>query len=154
MRYKIFDEYTQLDKFIGTFAGTPAEIDYKGTSGLGRIFKDTATGFSTLGAGWADLRVKLQNQDSGTGYQTIGNEYNGNGNLYFKTVKTFTKTPDAYGRDSDINCFGYAISTFGNRLEKIAQKPIQEIISMVERFIDETVKEYFVPVILSTRQMS
>ena len=66
--------------------------------------------------------------------------------MYFNTVKTFTRTPDEYGRTSQTNCFGYAISTFGHKLEDIAKKPIAELISNVTGSIDETVKEYFTPV--------
>ncbi len=154
--YKILGNSTELENFLGTFAGTPAEIDINKTTGLGRIFKDTSNGFATLGAGWVDHRITLVHIDKycigsygysyGEGYQNIGRKYHQKGDVYFNTVKTFTHTPDAYGRSEQINCFGYAISTLGTKLKDIAKKPIEELISNVTASIDETVREYFVPV--------
>ena len=144
MSYRILD--TTLDKFLGTFAGTPAEIDHEGINGLCRVFKDKHSGFSTLGATWVDLRTELQSQDSGTQYASVGNKFHRIGSVYFKTLKTFTYTPDESGRTAHTNCFGYALSTFGAKLEDIALKPMKEIISDVSGSIDDSIKAYFVPV--------
>lgn len=64
------------------------------------------------------------------------------GGGYFITVKTYENNdPQRY-----LNCFAYALGTFGETLENLAGIPMTEIQKSVDQEIDSVVRRYFVNV--------
>jgi hypothetical protein len=58
---------------------------------------------------------------------------------FFVTVKKFEDQSD----EAALNCFAYAVGTYGNKLEKLAGQPMKEIQKSVDDTIDSVVKKYF-----------
>ncbi len=152
MKYIIKEE----SPFLGTMAGTSARIsshesNYQQTEG--RVYKDDKSGFTTYGVPIATIREKIAATEKmfgdglnvGTRFQSVGDKHHDNG-IYFKTIYICNKY-DNPGQGPMDNCFSYALSTFGSKLEKVAKKPMQNIVASVSSSIDKAVKDYFEPVI-------
>jgi hypothetical protein len=108
-----------------------------------------------------DLRRSISekgNDEYGRGYKVIGDAYSFTpwpgtpfsgiprrlqGGGFFLTVKTFEETD----QDRYLNCYAYALGTFGKDLEKLAEKKMEEIQKSVSLSINEVVKRYFTTVI-------
>jgi len=58
---------------------------------------------------------------------------------FFITVKKF----EDQSEDAVLNCFAYAIGTYGSTLEKLAGQPMKEIQKSVDGTIDAVVEKYF-----------
>jgi hypothetical protein len=139
--------------FLGTMAGDQVYLNgVNGKRTYGRQYKQFG--------GSEDLRKKISkvgDEYMGKGYEDIGNQYNFTplskwdgrpfnttaskmqGGGYFMTVKTYDKNdPERY-----INCFAYALGTFGKALEKLAGKSLKEIQDSAEYSINHIVERYF-----------
>ena len=133
-------------EFLGTMAGDQVHltgIDKEKT--YGRKYKSFG--------GSDDLRKKISKEGSATfgkGYKDIGEEYSfppfdptkrssmpGGG--YFVTIKTYADGDP----QRNLNCFIYALGTFGSKLEKLAGKEMKEIQESVLATIDHVVEKYF-----------
>jgi len=105
-----------------------------------------------------DLRKKISamgNNQFSRGYKSIGEEYSHGttpfsskptrmqGGGFFLTVKTI----DDDDQERFLNCFAYALGTFENRLEKLAEKSMVEIQKSVSQTIDHIVNRYFTNVV-------
>jgi hypothetical protein len=110
-----------------------------------------------------DLRNKISNigaEHFGEGYKTIGEQYNFTplrlwdgrpfntthssmqGGSYFLTIKTYNDND----QDQFLNCFKYALGSFGVDLEKLVGKEMKEIQNSVSHTINHVVDEYFMNV--------
>lgn len=107
-----------------------------------------------------DLRKKIStigNNEYGLGYKKIGEDYSYTpfcggmpfssrptsmqGGGFFFTVKTCD------GEERFLNCFAYALGTFGYKLGQLAKKDMTEIQKSVSQTIDHIVSRYFTNVI-------
>ena len=142
--------------FLGTMAGTPTRIKcsihnkmtyarlYQGVLGTDDVRKEVAKAGETK-CGW------------GEGYKFIGEDYSFTplskikhygtkfsvrpsrmpGGGFFLTLQKFNE------EERFINCFGYALGTFGENLEHLAQKNMSEIQNSVFESIDTAIGSWF-----------
>lgn len=90
-------------------------------------------------AGKGDLYRNEPNEVwCGTGYKKIGEDYSQAGGVFIIKIDF-----DEFSEGSDLNCFAYALGTFGERLEILAQKSMNEIQESVSSSIDLVVEHYF-----------
>lgn len=73
----------------------------------------------------------------GIGYKKIGEEYSQRGGCFITKIDFEEK------EEAMLNCFAYALSTFGEKLESLAQKSMDEIQRSVSSSIDQVVESYF-----------
>lgn len=138
-------------KFLGTMAGDQGYLK-------GNNDKPTyARTYHSFG-GSNDLRKrisKIGHDRSSKGYKDIGDDYSYTpfylgtlfsskpttmqGGGFFLTVKTF----DDEDERRILNCFAYALGTFGDKLERLTGKNMAEIQKSVSQKIDHVVSRYF-----------
>lgn len=138
--------------FLGTFAGTEEFLP----SYNSQIFTYSRKYYPFGGS--KDLRNMLSNCEAGKKYNKLGEEYSFTplslrdgrnfgssytdmqGGGFFLTLKTFKD------QKQFTNCFGYALSTYGDKLEEIACKNMEELQESAKESIDKALKEYFDPI--------
>jgi len=143
-------EETQFN-FLGTMAGDQVYLQgINKEPTYARIYKSFG--------GSNHLRKEISERGClipGPNYQDIGNSYSYTpfwrrtpfssrpssmqGGGFFLTVKTFEKEE----QERSLNCFAYAIGTFGNNLEKLSEKNMRELQASVIYTIDHIVDRYF-----------
>lgn len=130
--------------FLGTLAGN---ISYA-TSNLNPEQKTyTRSYVSFLGSD--QLRSNLAKQRDCWGYKDFGVRTMNLEGGYFKTAESYKyEEPGEPVADHRrfLNCFQYALGTFGNKLEMIAGKSMEQIQDSVSESIDAAVKLYFEPI--------
>ena len=77
----------------------------------------------------------------GKGYKEIGEKYNEKKTTYFVTVITYDDKVKRF-----LNCFSYALGTFGDKLEKLVGTSMEEIYKSVNQSIDHVVGKFFINV--------
>lgn len=142
-------------EFLGTMAGD--QIFLKGNNNK----LTYARTYQSFG-GSNHLRreiSKIGDNMFGSGYKNIGDEYSYTpfwrgtpfsskptsmqGGGFFLSIKTF----DDKDQDRFLNCFAYALGTFGNKLEQLVEKSMAEIQKSVSDRIDHFVNQYFTNVV-------
>jgi len=134
-------------EFLGTIAGNQTYLEENQEKIYTRIYQPFEAS--------DNLRRRISQAGHaklGTGYKDIGEEYSYTprwhernfltdmqGGGFFKTVHTFENT----SQDRSLNCFAYALGTFGNKLENLAKEDMQTIQESVALTIDQSVKKYF-----------
>jgi hypothetical protein len=141
-------------EFLGTLAGNPRFMPGSNKQQTyGRKYESFGDS--------DDLKKKISiigDDYFGKGYKCIGEKYNFTplrlwdgrmfnttkpssmqGGGYFLTIKTY----DNEDQERGLNCFAYALGTFGRDLEKLAGKEIKKIQESVLKTINHAVEEYF-----------
>lgn len=144
-------ETKKYDGFLGTMAGRQCYMTTKDSNQYTYVRKYDPFGGSD------DLRSKVAKvgDSFGAGYKELGEEYSYTpinysdgrdfgsrpgtmqGGGFFLTVKTFQ------GQAASLNCFAYALSTYGESIENATGKSMKDIQDSVNMSIDHIVKEYF-----------
>ena len=92
-----------------------------------------------------ELRKKISSLTDGKQYLALGSDYKV-GSRALQGGGCFESWELKDKEQHMLNCFAYAIGTFGSALERIAEKSIKEIQTDVMYSIDECVEKYFTPV--------
>jgi len=153
MRY-----YLHQENFLGTLAGTEATIESHESENrltAGRVLMSNCADElrKDIDNAWNSYHEFLfycrypETAAKGLNYgdkcQKIGEALNGKGTI-FKT--TYICTEDAEILKPSLNCFGYALQSFGRKLEILANQPMKEIVASVRSSIDSVVTNSFEPI--------
>jgi hypothetical protein len=95
------------------------------------------------------LRIGLAKEADCWGYKKLGEITALHDGGFFRVVKTYEyenvhEPVKDFGRF--LNCFQYALGTYGSKLEQVAGKSMERIQDSVGESIDIAVKDYFEPI--------
>ncbi|MBS0289070.1 MAG: hypothetical protein JSS07_03400 [Proteobacteria bacterium] len=148
---------TREYKFLGTLAGEQRSYLKRHNGAYENIYNRKYKPFGAT----EELRKKLTQQGDNhfaDGYINVGEEYSftpihlrDGRNFGFRDTSMqgggyFLKLKKLDQSNKDINCFAYALSTFGEKLEVISGEKMEVIMNSVGQKIDHIVQKYFEPV--------